>query len=179
MLSSTATSIHWRPARQWTSRQIPLQWRHCLLDQGSLTRRLMDASEERFSVRVVRETVMTPRPDERRSLGLPPRRRAFLREVLLVVDGSPRVFARSIIPLATMKGRLRALRRLDDRPLGALLFADPTMARGPLEIARIPASCIPAGLADPGEMLWGRRSVFYLEGRPLLVSEIFLSARKP
>jgi chorismate--pyruvate lyase len=77
-----------------------------------------------------------------------------------------------------MTGRLHSLRHLDNRPLGALLFADPTMRRGAMEIGRIPATQVPGGQGGDAR-LWGRRSLFYLDGKPLLVSEIFLPGFKP
>ena len=60
-----------------------------------------------------------------------------------------------------------------------MLFADPTMQRGPVEIARLTPcdKLFPAAiqqLAQHPEMIWGRRSLFTLGGKPLLVSEIFL-----
>ena len=179
MPSSITRKIHWLPVGRWTQGAIPPDWRRCLLDRGSLTQRLIDASSESFAVRVVREAFLVPRLDERQLLDLPTRRRSFVREVLLYVDGSPRVFARSVIPLSTLTGRLRKLRRLDDRPLGAVLFADPGMARGPLEIARVPAAMIPGDHATDDTSYWGRRSLFYMDSRPLLVSEIFLTDHKP
>ena len=104
---------------------------------------------------------------------------AMVRQVRLYCDDEPWVFARTIIPLSTLRGRQRRLAHLGSKPLGAVLFADPHMQRSPLEIVRI----------SPGQRLfhralgsssthcdaiWGRRSVFYLDQRPLLVSEIFL-----
>jgi chorismate--pyruvate lyase len=89
------------------------------------------------------------------------------------------VFARTVIPRDTLVGSNRRLTRLKTRPLGAVLFADPGMERGPVEIARL-TPCdrlFPAAtrrLASAPEAIWGRRSLFTLAGKPLLVSEIFL-----
>ncbi len=120
-----------------------------------------------------------PRPEEARALGLAPRRFALIREVLLLGGGEPRVFARSVLPVATLTGRMRHLRHLDNRPLGDLLFRNASLKRGEIEVARVPGHRLPAGLVDPAQRLWGRRSVFRLEGKPLLVSEIFLPSFNP
>lgn len=146
-----------------------------LFDRGSLTQRLIEFSQQRFSVTVLRQSTACPRPSEARALLLPARRKAMVREVLLHGRGEPWVFARSILPLSTLSGRLRALRRLDNRPLGALLFNDPGMRRGAIEVARI----LPRHQLLPPPLqrqlpVWGRRSVFYLDDKPLLVNEIFL-----
>jgi len=89
------------------------------------------------------------------------------------------VFARTVIPASSLRGRLRRLSMLGTRPLGALLFADPGMRRDAPEIARIHPGhdiflqAVQHSRARPAA-IWGRRSVFYLDNKPLLVSEIFL-----
>jgi chorismate--pyruvate lyase len=107
---------------------------------------------------------------------------ALVREVLLFGRGVPWVYARSGIPMQTLTGRLRKLRHLDNRPLGALLFSDPTMSREPLEWAKIPAyssSSLTSKLPVYDQPIWGRRSVFRLSAKPLLVCEMFLPEFKP
>ncbi|MDX1656372.1 MAG: chorismate lyase, partial [Candidatus Competibacteraceae bacterium] len=80
---------------------------------------------------------------------------------------------------ATLRGRGRRLTRLGNRSLGEVLFSDPTVTRGAVEVARVgPASWLHQR-AWPGPRhdlrpLWGRRSLFWLAGRPLLVCELFL-----
>jgi chorismate--pyruvate lyase len=60
-----------------------------------------------------------------------------------------------------------------------MLFADRGMRRGIVELARIRpgemlyADAVRDPLQTPGE-IWGRRSIFRLAHKPLLVSEIFL-----
>ena len=160
---------------------MPAQWRDWLLDKGSLTQRLIDASDNRLSVRILSQRIDVPKFSEQRALSLPPRRLAMIREVVLMADSIPWVYARSIIPLTTLTGRLRKLRHLDNRPLGALLFNDPSMTREEVEVACFTTSNkeLPADLGDIKRPIWGRRSVFRLDTKPLLVSEIFLPDFKP
>jgi chorismate--pyruvate lyase len=84
------------------------------------------------------------------------------------------------MPRQTLVGRLRRLADLGTRPLGATLFADPSMRRGPVEVARLMpdqglhrlvAGAVPECAKQP---VWGRRSVFRLSDKPLLVYELFL-----
>jgi chorismate--pyruvate lyase len=104
-----------------------------------------------------------------------------VREVELLCDEMPWVFARSVIPATSLRGRARRLGNLGERPLGGVLFADPGLRRGVTQIARLlPRHPLYAAACDhliekPGE-LWGRRSVFFFAGKPLLVNEIFLPA---
>lgn len=171
----------WRPMVSKSDRAIPDQWRDWLSDTGSLTQRLLDASDGKLSVQIIRQSLDTPGLSERLALGLAPRRLALIREVILLGDGVPWVYARSVLPLTTLTGPLRKLRRLDNRPLGALLFQSPGMTREPVEVAcHTSANAkLPAALGHVDTPLWGRRSVFRLNRKPLLVSEIFLPDFKP
>lgn len=171
----------WRRMISTADYRVPVKWRPWLSDTGSLTQRLLDASEGQLEVQVLRQSLGVPKLSERRALGLPQRRLALIREVVLLGVGVPWVYARSIIPLGTLSGRLRSLRHLDNRPLGALLFSDPSMCREPVEVACYSSASaqLPAGLIAVQSPLWGRRSVFRLDKKPLLVSEIFLPGFKP
>ena len=98
-------------------------------------------------------------------------------ELLLECRGEPWVFARSVMPAATLRERLRHLRRFGERSLGALLFSSRGLRREPFEVALVRAAhgILPAAPAAR-EALWGRRSVFRVHGSPLLVAEFFLPA---
>ena len=74
--------------------------------------------------------------------------------------------------------------RLGTRPLGELLFADPSMRRETMEIAVLGRGTALYRLALRGvpvrpTAIWGRRSVFRLDRQPLLVNEIFLPGIGP
>ena len=121
----------------------------------------------------------TPRLDEAQVLGMQPREMAIVRQVRLLCDGNPWVYARTVIPVTSLRGKLQRLAGLGTRPLGGVLFADPGMRRGIVELAELlPGHAVYA--AATGHMrqrpaaIWGRRSVFRMSGKPLLVSEIFL-----
>ncbi|GAA6151285.1 chorismate--pyruvate lyase family protein [Pseudoteredinibacter isoporae] len=148
--------------------QIQRQW---LLGEGSLTRKLQDACEGEFSLRILRQGLATPRADEAKALGLPLRQQALIREIVMSGHGQDWVFARSVLPLSTLTGRLRQLKTLDNRPLGALLFKDPSMKRSAIEICPLAAEHFRYPCE---ERCWARRSVFYLDQKPLLVAEVFL-----
>jgi len=171
--------LRWRTQQQWPRSAIPSSLHSWLIDSGSLTGKLIKASNGHFRVQVLRQNIACPLAEESRKLGMKPRGQALIREVILLGLDAPWVFARSVVPLSTLTGRQKALRNLDNRPLGAFLFADPSMKRGPMEIARVPPDCFGTDRADSNDYLWGRRSMFYLDHKPLLVNEIFLSTFKP
>lgn len=169
----------WRVAARLQRREIPATVLRWLLDPASLTRRVQLACTGAFGVQVLAQRWARPQQNEMRVLGMRAGSRALIREVYLTCDGQPWVYARTVIPGTTLTGSRRRLAYLRNRPLGALLFADPSMARGPVEIAcLIPCDRLyPAAtrhLDSRPESIWGRRSLFRLGGAPLLVSEIFL-----
>ena len=176
-------ALRWQFLHLCPRGSVPEAWRPWLEDRGSLTRRLRVASDGDFAVRVLRQRFGRPATSEARTLGLDQRRWALIREVVLTGYGDPWVYARSVLPLTTLSGRLRHLRQLDDCPLGQVLFNDGSMRRDPVQVARLPGAALPAGVRSGGEShparLWGRRSVFHLDGKPLLVAEFFLPGFDP
>lgn len=171
---------HWRPTARYTSAELPGRDRPWLLDDGSLTGRLIDLDMGEFAVQRLYQGWEVPLLSERRLLGLPPRGQALVREVALRLGGRAVVFARSIFPISSLSGSLTHLRRLQNRSLGAILFRHPGMQRSPFELARIPGDSpyLPVELRQGGPA-WGRRSRFMIEGRGLMVSEVFLDAFRP
>lgn len=169
----------WHVASRLHRRDVPESVLRWLLDPASLTLRIQSACPGCFRVEVLFQGWAQPQHNEARELGMRTGSWGFVREVHLLCDGRPWVFARTVIPRTTLTGPRRRLTRLKTRPLGAVLFADPSMQRGPVEIARLTPcdklfpSAIQHLAQQPG-MIWGRRSLFTLGGKPLLVSEIFL-----
>ncbi|MFZ4791796.1 MAG: chorismate--pyruvate lyase family protein [Candidatus Competibacteraceae bacterium] len=160
-------------------RDWPAELSDWLFDAGSLTRRLRQCCSGQLRVQVLSQGWIRPDQDEARALQLRLDAWAWTREVQLRCDKQPWVFARTVIPACTLRGRGRRLTWLGTRPLGEALFTDPGVQRGPVEVARIVAGQrlhqrAVAGCAEPLETLWGRRSVFRLDRRPLLVCEVFL-----
>ena len=168
--------LSWQPLPRRARRPgKPMQeW---LLDRGSLTSRLIAASKGEFHVEVVRQLFGVPRLDERQALGMKRPALALIREVILFGQSEPWVFARSLLPLSSLTGTLRHLRKQGNRPLGAFLFSQPHLARSAIAVAEISRDhgYVPNNLVGD-RLLWGRRSVFYLQQKPLLVSEVFLPA---
>lgn len=153
-----------------------------LTDAGSLTARIR-ARCCRLDVRVLTQRLAQPHPDEAILLGLRAGEVAWLREVLLVADGVPVVYARSILPRHNLRGGWRLFSGIGNRPLGAALFADPRISREPLTCLRLDRrdARYHRALATSGAAattLWARRSVFRLKRRSLMVCEIFLPAIK-
>ncbi|MEN0038097.1 MAG: chorismate lyase [Cellvibrio sp.] len=168
----------WQPLRSLARHQRPSPaMQDWLQHSGSLTARLIDASEGQFHVEIVRQFIGVPELNERKALGMKRPSLALIREVMLCGHNQPWVFARSLLPLSSLTGGLRHLRKQTTRPLGAFLFSQPQLTRSAIAVARISRdhAYMPDHLIGD-DRLWGRRSVFYLQQKPLLVSEVFLPA---
>ena len=126
----------WHSFRRVPSFYLPNEWRSWLLDRGSLTQRLISASQGHFAVRVTRQSWLQPNADEAILLGCPVTERALIREVELLCHGHPCVIARSVIPHSTLRGAERQLKSLGSRSLGSFLFKSKVMRRGPLQITQ-------------------------------------------
>ncbi len=120
-----------------------------------------------------------PAIDEAALIGLCGKQFAHVREVVLLADEVPVVFAHSVVTLKDLSGIWRSVGKLGNRPLAAALFANPLVKRFPLQYRLINrhhylhARVRAAGL-NPPTRLWARRSLFHLHERPILVTEVFL-----
>lgn len=178
-MPSSPTHTAWHRALQHPS--LTATQRHWLRDQGSLTTRIR-AHSQHFSVQVLRQQWVKPGVDEQTALGLSSRHWVWGREVLLVADGIPRIFAHSLLARPHARGAWRMFSRMGSRSLGSALFADPCIMRQPLAFRRLDnrhplyhAALYSAGLdTRQTPCLWARRSLFIRQTQPLMVCEVFL-----
>ncbi len=162
-----------------TEPQLPLspELKSWLYDGGSLTARLK-AHCHQFEVIVLGQSEQLCSAEEACSHikeGEP----VIVREVLLLCDGKPQVFARSLMPLSTLTGDEACLAGLGNMPLGQAIFNSPHLQRGEFSVAKFSSQSSVAQLAEqleltPQHELWGRRSIFFLHDKPLAVAEVFL-----
>lgn len=166
-----------RPQRRLMPRNLA-SW---LTDTGSLTRRLQQHNQHGFAVDLLGNSWIKPLMDESLKLNIRLAQLSFQREVRLMDGDRANVYARTIVPLATYKAMPYRFNQLGNKPLGEVLFTDPSVERGEIEVARLlPGQWLyeMAVLEEderPDE-LWARRSQFFIKGKPLLINEIFLPA---
>lgn len=134
---------------------VPDTVMYWLDDDQSLTTKLKNKFDD-FSVNVLLQTQHEPHQDETDLLGF--KGDSIIREVELLGNSQVMVFARSVIPITN---DTEDLLMIGSRPLGEVLFNDPTIARGPLQITHTGST-------------WGRRSAFTIGTTKLLVNEFFL-----
>ena len=177
---SHADRLCWRPGLLRNAENFPFL--HWLRDRGSLTARI--EGKGRFAVRVLRQGLQRPTPDEALALGLPSAVHAWVREVALSCDDRIVVFAHTVLPYRPRGPLTLWLARLGSRSLGALLFSHVGFTRGPMAFKRIDrrdalfSSAIDGlqlGDRAPGA-LWARCSRFGFGVQSVLVTEVFSPA---
>ncbi len=168
--------LHWVSTPKLHINPAPCtKLRSWLLDKGSLTAKLIHLSDGEFRVQVLSQTHMRANRSEALALGITPHQLCLVREVLLLGNNQAWVFARSVLPLSSLVGVLRHLRKQGNRPLGAFLFSQPKLIRSPIALSLINRhhNYVPTAFMG-NTAVWGRRSIFYVASKPLLVSEVFL-----
>ena len=169
----TLTS-HWQEAKTYSIAQNLQSW---LLDPNSLTARLSNQCQQ-FRVELLGQQVERCQRHEA-SAGISEGEQVLVREVLLYCDEIPQVFARSLLPLSSLTGAEQALANLGTQSLGQVLFNNPSLERKSIEVAEFDQHSSVVKLANDLQLpiehnLWGRRSIFILENKPLMVAEVFL-----
>lgn len=182
VLEATGLATAWMSEDALPKASLPPLLASVIVRAGSLTEHLRAACGKSFGVRVLRQETcdLCAFPehllDGRSGSGL-------LREVYLVSDGNPVVFAQTLVPGETLRAH-PWLAGLGDEPLGQRLFCRRDLQRKPFEFARLApgdrlALNATAGLGTAlkeSRDIWARRSVFLLSGHPVSVNEVFFPA---
>lgn len=155
---------NWRSPKQQFPKPDAL-YAHWLLAPGSLTKKLQSISDGTFFVRVLSEGWIYRSFPPQSGLTRSGKGKILMwsRRVQLGGHGENWVDAHSLIPITTLRGANRQLIHLGNKPLGGFLFKQRCLSRGDTQICRY-------------YQYWGRRSLFFLDSRPLLVAEFFLPA---
>ena len=88
-----------------------------------------------------------------------------IREVILFSDEEPLIYAKSIIPLETIRLGLGILGNLKENPLGDILFSNPEIKKKYMFYAKFQSN---------KEIFYGRKGIYTVKGYPFSVCEIFL-----
>lgn len=156
----------WQPA---STQPLPPSLAAWILEPASLTARLKQHCQQ-FRVQVLNQQQLAL-PAFLQPL-LPDTATAQLREVILWCNDMPCVYAQSWLPQQTVTV-LRPLADLGERPLGDYIFQQPGLHRGIIETTQLDIALPQLSVAA---RCHARRSVFTLDGLPLLVAEAFLPA---
>jgi chorismate--pyruvate lyase len=148
-----------------------------LLDSASLTARLKKHCTD-FRVELLGQRVERCSHDEA-TVDIAAGEQVLVREVALYCDDKAEVFARSLLPLSSLTGDEQRLANLGTQSLGQVLFTNPSLTRKKIHIASFDCTSSVGKFSEHLNLtveqpLWGRRSTFILENKPLVVAEVFL-----
>jgi chorismate--pyruvate lyase len=152
---------HWY-APDTRADQLPAAVRYWLYLPGSLTQALRKRSAS-FSLQVLAEGAMTLDAPIAAFTQQTDPLSCWSRQVALCHGDTPWVLAHTLVTRASLDNGLHPLTRLNNRPLGELLFATPGVYKDQQEITRT-------------ELGWGPRARYWLHGYPVLVAEFFMDA---
>jgi chorismate lyase len=144
---------------------------------------ITDLAKEHFqqvNVELIGQGWQPPFVDEAHSVNQVATEQAIIREIFMNCDGDRCWYARTVIPTKTYEHFRSSFDELGTTPIGALLHKQEGVTRSPFQYTRLMpntplhSSLVRASPELATEALWARRSVFNLQGYPLLLQEIFL-----
>ncbi len=155
--------VNWQhPNKMRLSNEIERGW---LFDSLSMTKRLKlhckKLSVDLLGLETLAAANLTS--DEKKLLA---DEDCLVREVVLRGDGIAWVCARTLIPFSTLTETEEDIAELGGLPLGERVFSDPNARRDAYSMATIVLNNIP---------LLARRTRLWVNQKPLLVSELFLT----
>jgi chorismate lyase len=173
-----APAAAWRLLEDWGAR-VPQRLQPWLAEPGLLTARVRAASGGRVELRLLGVRTAAMHAEWRSALGSSDAG-CRLREIEFAdaARGRRWIFAQTVFPDSTL-GAHPWLAELGGAGLGQTLAGRDDVIREPLRFACLAAAeplLADAGLASApqAEPLWARRAVYRIDGRPLLVQELFL-----
>lgn len=161
--------------------------RHWLTDTGSLTQKLK-AHSHHFAVERRAQYHAPIALAESPAIDMPMTRQVWQRDVVLLCNGTPVVYAHTVTPLETVARDWPFFKRLGNKALGVALFANPLIHRATFEFTRLCArdalyQTAQKNLQSHGITLprhiWARRCVFHHTRQAnsrMMVTEIMLPA---
>ena len=127
-----------------------------LLEEGPITERIKSNGD--FELELVKDKVDFVRDDEKSFLGNIGGK-IKVREVFLRENNKPKVWARSCIPLKTIKGGLSSLGELGNKPLGDILFEKDVFIKDKVLYALFKKN---------SRLYWGRKAKYMVKGLSLI-----------
>ena len=133
-----------------------------LSESGPITKRI--SANENFELNLLREEIDEVDETEKKYLGNSIGD-VKVREVLLLGDKVPKVYAKSLIPVKTIKKGFSKLGSLGTKPLGDILFEKNIFNK---------IDVMYSSFEHEDSIFWGRKTKYLVKNLPFSVMEIFL-----
>ena len=133
-----------------------------LIEKGPITKRIK--SEESFKLNLIKDEISAVDDSEKKFLE-ETSDKIKVREVILLGNNIPRVYAKSLIPIRTIENGFSRLGELGTKPLGDILFEKEIFKK---------TNVVYAQFQDQDSIFWGRKTKYIVKNMPLSVMEVFL-----
>ena len=133
-----------------------------LIEKGPITKRIK--SEESFKLNLIKDEISAVDDSEKKFLE-ESSDKIKVREVILMGNNIPRVYAKSLIPIRTIENGFSRLGELGTKPLGDILFEKEIFKK---------TNVVYAQFQDQDSIFWGRKTKYIVKNMPLSVMEVFL-----
>lgn len=170
---------HWKPMHPFLLTHAKPGLRNCLLHTGSLTQYLDENfCKNNLELILNQQAWRVPLFDEASKLQLRFGIKVLLREIFFKCDRHILVYGRTLFPANTLYSSDKLVQKLGNESLGNFLFSDKNIYRDKLEFACLNRKNRLFNLIDEhaitnNDILYARRSVFFIKHNPILVTEIF------
>ena len=133
-----------------------------LIEKGPITKRIK--SEESFKLNLIKDEISAVDDSEKKFLE-ESSDKIKVREVILMGNNIPRVYAKSLIPIRTIENGFSRLGELGTKPLGDILFEKEIFKKTDVVYAQFQVQ---------DSIFWGRKTKYIVKNMPLSVMEVFL-----
>ena len=133
-----------------------------LIEKGPITKRIK--SKESFKLNLIKDEISAVDDSEKKFLE-ETSDNIKVREVILLGNNIPRVYAKSLIPIRTIENGFSRLGELGTKPLGDILFEKEIFKK---------TNVVYAQFQDQDSIFWGRKTKYIVKNMPLSVMEVFL-----
>ena len=133
-----------------------------LVEKGPITKRIK--SEESFQLNLLKDEISCVEDVEKEFLDVISNN-IKVREVILMGNNIPRVYAKSLIPIRTIDEGFSKLGKLGTKPLGDILFEKEIFKKTDMVYAQF---------QNKDSIFWGRKTKYLVKNMPLSVMEVFL-----
>ena len=133
-----------------------------LIEDGPITKRI--SAKEDFELNLIRDEIGEVDEEDKKYLG-DTKGDIKVREVILLGNKIPKVYAKSLIPVNTIENGFSKLGSLGTKPLGDILFEKNIFNK--IEV-------VYSSFSDEISIFWGRKTKYLVKSLPFSVMEIFL-----
>jgi chorismate lyase len=170
----------WSIAEDLTAR-VPHYLLDWILCKDSTTAKIRKLTDNQLVMNIISEEFSLPMENEAKKLIQNTSAHCLVRKALMQASNLPWLYCRSVFPKKTLTGEESIFSNLGSQPIGDILFGKNAWARSLFELSELTTESLlyqeaTEHLTFKPDSLWARRSVFALQNKSILITEVFLPA---